>query len=246
MVQQSFIDYVANPLRECTGSRTTECAPAPNPGVVIRANETSRKLAFSAMGEVKASRFATGLRKLADMGPHGVVLSGAWCNRRFVIVGGRPSYEPVAGPSFDFAALTLTLPVPCDADAIVRECRRFGGQVERAFRDRHRGEFEVVSSSSGGPRHIVHRYHHVALCGSKGPWLGDSSHVFLDGGVVDCDACRTISCTKPVYAARFHPLTSAAGTVASDFAREKCDRDDLALERAGRARLAVEIAIKRG
>lgn len=181
-----------------------------------------RGMAFSAMSEEKASKFALGLKKAAELGATAVVLLGAWRHRRFVIAAGRPSYEKIVTAQSDASALTLTLPIPTDARSIVTECRRFGGQIEHVFRQGHRG-FEVVACERD-LLHIVARYHHVALCKSKGPWP-DASPAVPEQDLDECPACASISRTKPAYAARFHPLAdSVRSSSAESGTQEGCER----------------------
>ena len=160
--------------------------------------------AFSGMSEAAASRLAVGMAKLTDVGLAGLSLVGAWRGRRFVIETMRAVYENVVGPTHDLDDPALTLPIRCTAETIRRECRRFGGRVERACRDRSQGTFDRVKSSVDEKTHIVHAHHHVALCSHRGPW-SDSPPDPTDDE--DCPRCRGISATKPAHRARYHPLT---------------------------------------
>lgn len=189
-----------------------------------QATQPRRGMAFSAMSEEKAAKFAIGLKKAAELGATAVVLLGVWRNRRFVIAAGRPSYEEIGTAQSDATTLTLTLPIPTDAHSIVTECRRFGGQIEYLFRQGHRG-FEVVPCERG-LSHIVPRYHHVALCKSRGPWP-DSSAAVPEQDLHECPACASIARTKPTYAARFHPLADAVRSSLGESGREQsCERTD--------------------
>ena len=234
MATQDFLKLLQGRAREGSGDGITARG---NCCAVVTGSPKKPRLAFSSMSKRKASALAVRLGQLADEGVCGLVLLGAWRNRRFVIDGGRAAGERVRTLSFDAVALTLTLPTDADADAIVCECRRFGGQVERAFRERHRGEFEMVCASEGGPRHIVHRYHHVALCGCRGPWPDHSSPAPFENDGDECAECRTISRTKPSHATRFHPLSFEKASIAKDLARdEPYAGEDSAHERAARTR----------
>jgi hypothetical protein len=243
MATQAFLELLQGRARERSRDGITA---AGNCWPVVTGNPRKRKLAFSSMSKRKASALASRLRQLADMDACGLVLLGGWRNRRFVIVAGRAAGEHVGILSCDVVALTLTLPTEADADAIVRQFRQFGGQVERAFRERCRGEFETVPASEGGPRHIVHRYHHVALCGCRGPWPDHSSPALFESDGDECAECRAISRTKPSHATRFHPLSFDKASIAQGLTRDRpCAGEDSEHERAARTRHAIQTAGKR-
>lgn len=159
---------------------------------------------FSSMTNLAASRLAVGLAKLASMGCRGLVLQGAWLRRRFVIESGHEPDKLVSEVDFDVENLSMSLPLGCDAETIVRECRRFGGHVERSFRDKFAGQFDHAVAVGGGEFHLVHRFHHVALCGFSGPWATQGPGSIDDTEV--CDRCQSVAVTKPVHRARYHPL----------------------------------------
>lgn len=152
---------------------------------------------FSALTKAGSTRFTGTLFTNRALTPS-IRFVGAWRDRRFVIVNLEPA-DPVVAAHHDLEGLTLTLPVVADADYYVRECARFGAVVAAAFRKR--GEFEnIVGSDSKG--HIVHAFHHVALCGFKGPWsISKSSFAGA------CADCQRVASTPPAHRALMHPLT---------------------------------------
>lgn len=164
---------------------------------------------FSGMTHVAAARLAVGLSELEVMGCRGLVLEGAWRGRRFVIESARKPIEKLAEFSFDDDALTMTLPSDAEPASIVRECRRFGGRVERTFRDHVLGSFDFVIREGERAVHLVHQYHHIALCGCDGPWPNDPSDPMDVIAGAPCERCRNVSLTKPVHRARYHPLAVA-------------------------------------
>ena len=95
---------------------------------------------------------------------------------------------------------TLTLPIGAEKETIVRESRRFGGRVERQQGDRNK-HFDFVNGENETV-HMVHAFHHVALCGFKGPW--GSSFTNPSGGE-GCLRCLDVASTKPAYRARWPP-----------------------------------------
>lgn len=164
--------------------------------------------AFSAMSVPAATRLAAGLVRASELGvTGGLQLIGSWRNRRFVVSAMQPVYGHLtAAPLEDLESLSLTLPLGADASTIARETRRFGARVERLVRDQC-NHFEVVPSLGDTESHVVHAYHHVALCGHRGPWPEAS-----EAGGTDrerCQLCHDISATAPNHRARYHPAMSA-------------------------------------
>ena len=153
--------------------------------------------AFVAMTKAGSARFTNTLfanRALVQS----IRFVGAWHQRRFVVDSIEPA-DLVCEAVHDVEGLTLTLPVVADPDFYVRACARFGAVVAAAFRKR--GGFEnVVGPDSKG--HVVHVFHHVALCGFKGPWSVSKSP--FAGACVDC---QRVASTRPKHRAPMHPLT---------------------------------------
>ena len=167
-----------------------------NPGLPPRVHR-----AFSALATDRATKLAVGFAQAATAGVSGVQFVGAWQARRFVIKNLVAIYVSVNEVTFDTEAGTLTLPIGADANTIVTECRRFGGRVERIKRDRN-NHFELVATNENETVHIVHAFHHVALCGSRGPWTSSFS---ISNGGDECVRCRKFAVTKPEHRARWHP-----------------------------------------
>lgn len=152
---------------------------------------------FSAVKKAGAERFTRTLRS-NTAGVESLRFRGAWRDRRFVI----DSLEPAASvtePAHDLESLTLTLPLVVDPGYYVRECARFGAVVAAIFRKQK--VFENVLGADGYG-HVVHSFHHVALCGHKGPW-GESKSEFAGA----CTDCLKVATTRPNHRARMHPLT---------------------------------------
>jgi hypothetical protein len=154
--------------------------------------------AFSSLTKKGAEGFTRLLLQHPDVFP-AIVLHGAWDRRRLVIR--TLSQSPaVSEPVPDYEALTLTLPLVEDPDFYIRECARFGAATASRFRQREAGRFESEIGLDGRA-HLVHAFHHVALCSYR-KWP-------LHDGVVTsptCDSCATVAATLPKHRARFHPL----------------------------------------
>jgi hypothetical protein len=166
-------------------------------------------VAFSAMSDQVATRLMSVFRAAAARQHRHILLRGDWKNRRLVIVGGQPSPAPVPEFPSNPLQLTLALPVDIDVPAFVSRCRSFGGTAERVWRDSARS-FENVVSYEDGARHIVTAYHHVALCKHKPErWLLDVE-VPNEIEVVSCSKCAAAARTKPIYGARWHPLSNTS------------------------------------
>ena len=168
-----------------------------------------RKTAWSALTEKSAEHLLRGFKVAADLKFQHMVLLGDWLHgRRFVIVGGRPSADPLPEVASNPLTLTLALPLDIDAATLASRCRSFGGAVERMWRD-SQPRFEDVVSAADAARHIVPAYHHVALCGHKPDrWLADNEVVLSNVETPSCPHCRSAAITKPLYGARWHPLSS--------------------------------------
>lgn len=149
----------------------------------------------------RAAKLAKGFAQAATAGVSCVQFVGAWQVRRFVIENLIAIYGRGNEVTSDTEAGTLTLPIGADANTIVTECRRFGGRVERIQRDRN-NHFELVATNENETVHIVHAFHHVALCGSRGPWTSSFS---MSNAGEECVRCRSIAATKLEHRARWHP-----------------------------------------
>jgi hypothetical protein len=140
----------------------------------------------------------------------GLVIDGAWYRRRFVICAVRESSSCVSGVTHDIKGLALAVPVSASLDSIARECQRFGARVERILREQHRFEFDLEPGADergpGALRHIVHRYHHIALCQYRGPWPERLLEPEFASELETCPDCSWISREQPTYRARYHPL----------------------------------------
>ena len=147
------------------------------------------------------AKLAKGFALAATASVSGIEFVGAWQARRFVIENLIAIYGSVNEVTSNTEAGTLTLPIGADANTIVTECRRFGGRVERIQRDRN-NHFELVATTENETVHIVHAFHHVALCGSRGPWPASFS---MSNGGDECVRCRMVASTKPAHRARWHP-----------------------------------------
>ena len=153
------------------------------------------------MSVERATKLVVGFAQAATAGVSCVQFVGAWQARRFVIENLVAIYGSVNEVTSDTEAGTLTLPIGADANTIVTECRRFGGRVERIQRDRN-NRFELVANTENETVQIVHAFHHVALCGSRGPWYSSFS---MSNGGDECVRCRKVALTKPEHRARWHP-----------------------------------------
>lgn len=168
----------------------------------------STKRAFSAVTLSSAKVLHRALGAAAASGSAGVIFQGAWVRRRLLIVGGRAA-QALPAHGCDPLALTITVPATSTPDDLMRQLRSFGGVVERVWRDSVKGHFDLVVSDSDAARHLVHQFHHVALCGHKAQrWLTDDEVSGFAGEVKTCPQCTITAATKPNYRARWHPLAA--------------------------------------
>ena len=159
---------------------------------------------FSAMTSQRAAAWL-GTKSMAHIRDTGVVpgllITGAWANRRFVIAAAKAAKTSIVKAQLDIEAGTLTFPLDIAPEEFATACRSLGGRVERLQRDRN-DHFEIVGDFAG-VEHTVHAYHHVSICGSRGPWNTDQVRSS------PCPACALAAATKPKHRARYHPtLTS--------------------------------------
>ena len=152
---------------------------------------------FSALKKTSAARFTRTL-STNTAGVESLRFLGQWVDRRFVIANLEPA-DLVTEAHHDLETLSLTLPIVADPAYYVRECSRFGAIVASIFRKRKVFENAVGADGYG---HVVHAFHHVALCQYRGPW-NESKAQFAGA----CVACRQVAATPPNYRARMHPLT---------------------------------------
>lgn len=150
------------------------------------------RLPFAALTLAKATKLAKGV----PGAQHGYRMQGDWQHRRFVIDGLTLAPDVVLRPVANMDSLTLDLPLNLRAAEYINECRRFGMSVESAFR---RNRYFETAGDIDGVMHIVHSFHHVAVCGFKGPW-SDCSHYTPP----TCQTCLLESEILPQYRARYH------------------------------------------
>lgn len=167
----------------------------------------STTTAFSSVTLKQARAWIAQLAPAKDKGATGVMFVGDWIPsdkpRRFVIAALLPRKAPISEPIFDIEGMTLTVPISIAPEAFHKACLSFGARVERRQRDLA-DRFDFVGDSAG-VGHTVHAYHHVSICGSKGPWtigLTPSSK---------CDRCASVAATKPKHRVRYAPDQAAAG-----------------------------------
>ena len=153
---------------------------------------------FTSMSKAAAKRFVARMPQADHLGVLAICLHGDWRNRRFVINRVTASDRTVDEAIFDIDGLTLTVPLIVNETDFSSATRSFGAKIERIFRDRH-DEFEHVTGGDG-EMHIVHAFHHVALCGYNGP--------FPDLPVespTDCVGCVDVGASRPAHRVRYHP-----------------------------------------
>lgn len=162
-------------------------------------------IAFSSMTPKRAAAWLGG-ETMAQLRATGAVpglhIIGDWHQRRFVIAALTRAKSSIPEPRPDIEAETLTIPLGIGPEALATACRSFGARVERRQRDLA-NIFENVGDFAG-MTHTVHAYHHISLCGSKGPWttgLVSSS---------SCSACARAAATKPKHRARYAPPQPSA------------------------------------
>jgi len=159
--------------------------------------------AFSGITKVEAQRLCTTLRANLRRLPF-FTLYGTFQERRFVIARiMTPPTPPAADVVHDLENRSLTLNSAIDWSDLVRECARFGAIVAAADRKREPGFERVVDDKNLA--HWCQKWHHVALCGSKGGW-GD-----FEGGsssAASCDACDRIASSTPTHRRRLPTLAN--------------------------------------
>ncbi|MEG0922876.1 MAG: hypothetical protein RSD57_17355 [Comamonas sp.] len=161
--------------------------------------------AFSSVTLKQATDWLAQLILGKRLGRTAVTFVGDWAPysspRRFVIAGISTPKTSITMPTPNIEAQTISIPLDIAAEDLYSELRRFGARVERRQRDLN-NRFDFVGDSAG-VGHTVHAYHHVALCGSKGPWvLGLTSST-------KCPDCVSVAATKPKHRARYVPLQPA-------------------------------------
>ena len=140
----------------------------------------------------------------------GVTFVAAWCGRKLCILKIERELLPVTQPSHDIEGLRLRLPIVDDPAYYVRECMKFGSSVASAYRKVR--VFERVLGSDGAV-HIAHAYHHVCLCGHRGPFDADGDVVFeIDSSARMCSACDEDASKPKSFRARYHPISPATKT----------------------------------
>lgn len=137
-------------------------------------------------------------------GVNAFTFHGVWQGRRFLLQTITvPKLIPTISVTKDLDNGTLTLTKEClsDPSSILSAMRSFGAAVAR-HRQRN-GSFEIAEGFDRELHHVP-AFHHVALCGHKGPWP-DNVH---EGIPVTCPSCAKIAATKPQYRARYHPMAA--------------------------------------
>lgn len=136
-----------------------------------------------------------------------VMFVGAWIPsdkpRRFVIAALIPQKSAPAEPVADLVEETLIVPLSIRPADLLKAFRSFGARVERRQRDLI-DKFDFVGDSAG-VGHTVHAFHHVAICGAKGPWiigLLPSSK---------CHDCARVAATTPKHRVRYGLRPAAEG-----------------------------------
>jgi hypothetical protein len=127
--------------------------------------------AFAALDSAAAARAAALLNRMRIQGVRHVLVQGIWKRRRFVFESVRVDYGAPRIPGQDLVDLALSVSTDIDGIGFATACRKLGGKVERLYRDDHDVFDHAIDAAQR--IHIVHAYHHVAACGSKGPWQED-------------------------------------------------------------------------
>ena len=153
---------------------------------------------FTSMSKAAAKRFVARMPQADLLGVLAICLHGDWQNRRFVINSVTASDRTVNEATFDIDGLTLTVPLSVNEAEFSSASRSFGAKIERIFRDRH-DQFEHVTGGDGEV-HIVHAYHHVALCGYSGPFPDPPAAM-----PTDCSGCADVGASRPAHRVRYHP-----------------------------------------
>jgi hypothetical protein len=152
---------------------------------------------FTSLTRVRAKVFAQ--RISAQTLVPSFKIFGRWHCRRFIVDRIEAGKEVVFEPVPDYSTLALTVPVSDDPEYYINELKRFGATVEsRARKER---AFQFVTGGDD-QRHMIHSYHHIALCGHRGPWP-ESANPVADS--VTCIACAIKAISIPPYRARYHP-----------------------------------------
>lgn len=169
---------------------------------------STKRRAFSAITIKSATILHRALPFAREAGYAAVTFEGGWQRRRFILINGHGKRELPANPANPLA-LTLSVPVTLSPPELMTALRSFGASVERLWRANEQGHFDLVVSETDGHRHMVHRYHHIALCGHKSTnWLSDDEVGSFASEVQSCPKCTTAAATTPAYRARWHPAVT--------------------------------------
>lgn len=167
------------------------------------------KRAFSRITKKTALHLLQGFAAAKTAGYPALRLFGTWSNRRFIIEKILVSEDDIFDPEMDFYSMTLRVSSSIDATSLASACTKFGAKVERLSRDAVAGVFDRDISYDDEKTHIVHRHHHVALCGHKPTkWVNTSKA--KDIANEDCLLCRSAAETRPLHRARYHPLSTTS------------------------------------
>jgi hypothetical protein len=201
MVTQQFTDLLGRAMR----ARQVVCAADRQRRDRHDCAQPEERRPFT--GITSASAISLAARAASHQ--FGLILEGVWDRRRFVVDRVCDGSSLVSYPACDIARRTLALPMKATEHTIARECQSFGARVERWFRDHHRGQFDLECGADwrgpGGLRHLVHRYHHVALCQYRGPWAERPLEPEISSELQMCPVCCHVAREPPAYRARYHP-----------------------------------------
>ena len=159
---------------------------------------------YSSVTAIAGDQFVARMQQAKVLQLPGICLCGSWRNRRFEVAEFKPANTIITSPVFDVQGLHLLVPVEISSTQFVSACRSFGAKVERAYRDSH-DYFERASDLSARI-HVVHAYHHVALCQFKGPWPNTPD----TAEVRSCTRCSDRAKLTPAHRVRYHPCDEVA------------------------------------
>ena len=108
-------------------------------------------------------------------------------SRRLVVHEVHPVFEEVPTPIHDYGNGDVTVACSTDPDYYVNALRSFSMRYSARLRALDRSMPADVVADFDGVLHRVPRWHHVAACGCKGPWVASDAEA---GSVaVTCPDC---------------------------------------------------------
>jgi hypothetical protein len=120
-------------------------------------------------------------------------LQAVWTPARRLSVGdARIGTGPVPRPVHDYASGWITMAMSTDPAYYIDALRSFAMRYTARLRKLDADVPADVVPDANGMTHLVPRWHHVAACGCKGPWINVGEEV-NDG--VTCSGC--VKTTKP-------------------------------------------------